>query len=82
MPGKCKDELSLLFDKQGKGSGVAVQEILFTDGADLAVAKKSGQAQRTKMVLHQAGIVARTAEKIFPATGAAKKAATVNRRAG
>ena len=79
---KCNGELRLLFHKQRQRGGVAVQEILLADGADFAVAEKSGQAGQVEMRLHEGGVVAGPAKKIFAAAVAAKQAAAVNRPAG
>ena len=79
---KCNGELRLLFHKQRQRGGVAVQEILFADRADLAVAEKTGQPGQVKMRLHQRGVVAGPAKQIFAAAVAAKQAAAVDRPAG
>jgi hypothetical protein len=69
---KCNGELRLLLHKQGQRSRESVEEILVADGADLAVAKETGYARRTKMRLHQLGIVAGPAKKIPATTVAAE----------
>ena len=58
-----------------------MQIIFSADGADLAVAEKSGEAERAELFLHQPGVVVRHAEKILSAAVAAAEAAAVNRRA-
>ena len=68
----------LLFHKQRQRRRVAVQKILVADGPNLAVAEETRQPGEIKMRLHQRRIVARTAEKVFPAAIAAKQAATIN----
>lgn len=45
--------IALLFDEQCERGGEAVQKIFVADGADFTVAKKSGDARRTEMRLHQ-----------------------------
>jgi len=57
---------------------MAVQEILLPDGADFAVAEKTGEAERAKMILHQPGIMARAAKKVFAPPGTTKQAAAIN----
>ena len=59
-----------------------MQIIFPTDGADLAVAEKTGESERAEMLLHQPGVMVRRAEKILSAPVAAAEAAAVNRRAG
>ena len=55
-----------------------MHKILFTDRADFAVAKKAGESGQIEMLLHQCGIVARLAKKVFSPTIATKQAAAVN----
>ena len=72
--------VKLFFHEQRQRRGEAVQIIFFADRADLAVAVKSGEADRSQFLLHQFSIVVGHAEKIFSATIAAAEAAAVNRR--
>jgi len=75
---KCNGELVLLFHKQRQRGSVTVQKILVADGPDFPVAEESSQPGQRKMFLHQRGIVARPAKKIFAAAVAAEQAAPVN----
>ena len=56
-----------------------MQIIFFADGADLAVAEKSGEADLSKLFLNEFGVVVWHAKKIFPTAIAAAEAASVNR---
>src|SRR5436309_14521143 len=69
---------SILLHEQRQRGGIAVEEILFTDGADLAIAEEAGQAQRAKVFLHLAGIVARLAKEPLAASVATTKAAAID----
>ena len=81
-PDKSNVELGSLFHKQGKRRGVAVQEILLADGADFAVAEKSGESNRAELFFNRLGIVVRVSKKILAATVATAEAPAINRRVG
>ncbi len=55
---KSNGELRGLLHKQRQRGRKTVEKILVADGTDLAVAKKSGDARRAEMRLHQFRIVA------------------------
>ena len=56
-----------------------MQKVFFANRTDLAVAKKSGQTNGTKLPLHMARIVAGFTEEAEAASIATAKASTVNR---
>src|SRR5690242_19916570 len=70
-----------VFYKQRQGSGVAVEKILFADGANLAVAKETGQTHWTKALLNRLGVVIGSTKQAAPAAVAAAEAPAINRRA-
>ena len=55
-----------LLHKQRQRRRVAVEEILFADRADFAVAEKSRQTQRAEMLLHHSRVVVRRPNKFCP----------------
>jgi hypothetical protein len=70
--------LVLTLHKQGERGGETVQEAFFSDRPDLAIAKETGEAERPKLLLRQAGVVIRHAEEIFPSPIAAAQATTID----
>ena len=81
-PVKSNGELGLLFYKQGERRSVTVQEIFLADGADFAVAEKSGESNRAELFFNRLGIVVRVSKKILAATVATAEAPAVNSRVG
>jgi len=59
-----------------------VQKTFFADGADFAVAEKSGEAERAELVLHKSASWFGWSKRCFSTAVATAEAAAVNRRAG
>ena len=59
---KSNGELRRLLHKERQRSRETVEKIPIADGADLAVAKKTSDARRAEMRLHQTGIMAGAAK--------------------
>src|SRR5258706_12950281 len=68
-----------LFDEDGEGGGVAVEEVLFANRTDFAIAKESRQAGRADELLNVAGVVVVLAKETVTAPVATAKAGAINR---
>ena len=55
-----------------------MQIIAGSDRSNLAIAEETAQSQRSKMLLHQRGIMARPAKQVLPPAIATEQAATIN----
>src|SRR5947209_14907361 len=64
-------------EEQRERRCVAVKKIAVADRADFAVAEKSGQSQRSQLLLNQTRVVVRLAEEPVAATVATAQAAAV-----
>jgi hypothetical protein len=69
---------SALFYEDCEGSSIAVQEILITHRANLAIAEETGKAERPQELLDVLRIMAHLAKKTVPAPVATAEASAVN----
>ncbi len=56
-----------------------MQEVLFADGANFAVAEEAGQAHGAEALLDELGVVIGTAKHALPAAIATAEASAINR---
>src|SRR5947209_3229041 len=69
-----------LLHKQRERGGEAVEEVLFTNRTDFAVAEKTGEADRPEAILNAFGVVIGPAKEALAAAIATAQARTVNLR--
>src|SRR5688572_25881852 len=80
MAGACQGQSpgGSFFHKESERCGVTVDEVLFTDGPEFAVAEKPRDTDGSKRLLHMAGIMVALTKHAATTTVATAKASAIH----